>query len=72
LIGTLRYIVQRLSKNDSSFTIDVLIDEIVTLEEKLNRNEKAVNELNVRNKQLQEQNARLINALEFYSWDKEI
>jgi transcription initiation factor IIF auxiliary subunit len=52
MIGTLRYVIQQLSKDDAQFTIDMLIDEIVALEKKLDSNEKAVNELNLENREL--------------------
>jgi hypothetical protein len=62
MIGTLRYVIQQLSKDDSQFTIDILIDEIVALEKKLDRNEKAVNVLNLENKELLKVNEKLKNT----------
>ena len=64
MIGTLRYVIQQLSKDDFQFTIDMLIDEVVTLEEKLDRNEKAVNELNLENKEFRKKIERYEKSLE--------
>lgn len=62
MIGTLRYVIQQLSKDDSSFTIDMLIDEVVAMEKKLDRAEKVVNELNLENKELQKEIEKLKNT----------
>lgn len=62
MIGTLRYVIQQLSKDDSPFTIDMLIDEVVAMEKKLDRTEKAVNELNLENKELQKEIEKLKNT----------
>ena len=66
MVGTLRYVIQQLSKDDSSFTIDMLIDEVVSLEGKLDCTEKVVNKLNLENQELRKKNNELNKALDVY------